>query len=79
MSDSNISAIIREAGLKTGDQMLNVHGDAIPDSVVVDSYTIIYRASDGRYEMFHERPIVGGEVRQSFSAEAMAAIKAMPF
>lgn len=79
MSDSNINAIITQHGLKAGDQMINIHGDKIENSVVVDNYTIIYRGDDGRYEMFHERPIVGGEVRQSFSAEAMAVIKEIAF
>ncbi len=78
MRDSVINEIITKNGLKPGDAMLNISDEAIKDSVIVDNYTVLYRDGD-RYTMVSESPLGDREVTRSFSAEAIAIIKAIQF
>ncbi len=77
MSKSVIADIIANHRLRTGDAMRDVHGGTIPESIVLNSHTVIYREDD-HFVLLHERPIVGGETRQTLSVKAVRALQAIP-
>lgn len=78
MSQSQINRIIEQHGLKSGDTMINIHGDPIEGSCVIDPYTIIHREDgpQGGYRLLSQRPLTGEETSQYISDKALAALRA---
>jgi len=79
MSKPQINAVITANGLKAGDTMVNVHGEPIPGSVVLDNYTFVHPEGgpQGGFRLVHERPIHGDEMSQFLSHAAMRALKSV--
>lgn len=71
--------IIRDANLKPGDAMRNVHGETVEGSMVLDGSTFMYRDGDnpdGGYRLYSESPITGAVIDKWLPDTAIAAIRA---
>lgn len=77
--ESQINAVIVKNGLKVGDTMLNIHGDEIPNSVVLGSYNVLYRNDNGGYTLLNEAPLRGEETSIHLTDEAVAAFRNSTF
>lgn len=79
--DSNpvLSALVKKHDLKPGDQMVNVKNEAIPDSVVIDNYTVLMREDNGGYRLIAESAIGHEETHIFMNADALAVIRNSTF
>ena len=71
---SKINEIVKQHGLKVGDEMKNIHGETIPGSCILSDSMIIHREED-HYRLIMENPITGEQHQQFIRAEALAALK----
>ena len=75
---SVIGDLIKSFDLSPGDQMCNVNGHAIEDSVVIDSRTVLLREDDGNFRLIVEKPFTGEDLNVFMSAEALDVIRNFP-